>query len=96
MSEKNTIHQRWIKRMNRGGDDPNYADSWAWEQCGGCCFWIPLAGVFGADWGVCSNPESQFDRVAMYEHDGCTDFKEDPAGWRTPQRFSITEQQRRS
>jgi hypothetical protein len=36
-------------------------------------------------WGVCSNAESPFDRTAMFEHDGCDFFEEDPEGWRTPQ-----------
>lgn len=92
MEKWHAIHQRWIARINRTSDDPTHTDSWAWEQCGGCRFWVPLAGALGADWGVCANPTSHFDQQAMYEHDGCEAFSEDPQGWRTPERFSISDQ----
>lgn len=84
MDKLHTIHQRWSSRLNRASDDPAYSDSWVWEQCGECRFWMPLAGPLGQDWGVCANPASQFDQRAMFEHDGCEVFSEDPKGWRTP------------
>ncbi|RRD47363.1 DUF3027 domain-containing protein [Arachnia propionica] len=92
MEKENAIHQRWMAKKNRASDDAAHSDCWAWEQCGGCHFWIPLAGSLGADWGVCANPASHFDQQAMYEHDGCEAFTEDPQGWRTPERFSIPEE----
>ena len=83
------IHERWIAGLNRGEGDPKYEDTWPWEQCGECLFWMPLAGPLGSDWGVCSNSHSPFDRRAMFEHDGCDFFCEDPEGWRTPERSPI-------
>ena len=80
------IHSRWIKERNRVPDesDPAFNEAWVWEQCGACRFWLPLAGRLGADWGVCSNQRSPFDRRAMFEHDGCDFFEEAPEGWRVP------------
>jgi hypothetical protein len=79
-------HARWVTARNRAPDtsNPDFKEAWVWEQCGICKFWLPLAGPLGADWGVCSNPDSSFDRTAMFEHDGCDFFEEDPKGWRTP------------
>ena len=61
-------HSRWIRSRNRVPDesDPAFKEAWVWEQCGICKFWLPLAGAMGADWGVCSNPASPFDREAMF------------------------------
>ncbi|HVF03224.1 MAG TPA: DUF3027 domain-containing protein [Frankiaceae bacterium] len=83
------VHERWIQHRSRAPDEahPGYDESWVWEQCGGCVRWIPLSGPLGSDWGVCSNKDSPFDRHAMFEHDGCPFFEEDPAGWRTPERM---------
>ncbi len=50
----------------RGGDA-----RWA-EQCGGCCYYIPLVGSIGADWGGCSNGRSPQDRTVVFEHYGCS------------------------
>jgi len=65
-------HERWIKLLNRrftavGEEYPDSED----DQCGLCRFYVPLQGIFASDWGVCTNPESQQDRHAMFEHDGC-------------------------
>lgn len=87
MADTSQAHKRWVSQRNRSQDSPEYQDSWAYEQCGGCIHWIPLAGKMGGDWGVCSNVESPFDRIAMFEHDGCEFFVEDPDGWRTPGRY---------
>ncbi|RYG62033.1 DUF3027 domain-containing protein [bacterium] len=74
---------RWIKDRNNDrelqqrSDDDVVADDdeeWASRQCGGCRFYIPLAGRFRSDWGVCSNPASLFDARARFEHDGCEVF----------------------
>lgn len=55
-------------RAVEAGDDP---DRWGVEQCGQCRYWLPLDGSWGFDWGVCSNPASDFDAQARFEHDGC-------------------------
>jgi Protein of unknown function (DUF3027) len=85
------IHRRWFAAVNRTNDenDPQYDESWAWEQCGACRFWMPLAGTLGLDWGACSNGASRFDGWVRFEHDGCEHFEKDPEGWRTPQRAPI-------
>lgn len=44
---------------------------WIEEQCGGCEFYVPLAGPLGSDWGVCTNPQSPHDRRVLFEHEGC-------------------------
>jgi hypothetical protein len=76
-------HERWLANANRHTDDSNYQEAWYFEQCGGCRFWLPLAGPAGEDFGVCSNALSPFDGTARFEHDGCDEF-EDGGGWATP------------
>lgn len=73
MEDAESIHERWITRVNRDRDpnDPAYDETWDWDQCGTCRHWVPLEGTLGADWGVCSSAASPFDRMAMFEHDGC-------------------------
>lgn len=68
---------RWSKKIHRSMDSADYKEEWYGEQCLGCCYFLPLSGVFAEDWGVCSNPESSFDGLVRYEHDGCAAF--DPA-----------------
>jgi hypothetical protein len=82
-SELDAIHTRWIQKRNRRTDDPEYRESWYDEQCGGCRFWIPLAGLMGSDYGACANPVSPFDGTVRFEHDGCDAF-EDLGRWVTP------------
>ncbi|WP_460514774.1 DUF3027 domain-containing protein [Flindersiella endophytica] len=62
---------------------PEYRESWYDEQCGGCRFWIPLAGSMGSDYGACANSASPFDGTIRFEHDGCDVF-EQPGRWATP------------
>lgn len=87
MNVINDIHSRWIAKRNRVPDesDRSYNEKLAWDQCGICKFWFPLARPLGADWGACTNPASPFDRTVMFEHDGCDHFVEAPEGWRTPE-----------
>jgi hypothetical protein len=40
----------------------------------GCGYFIPLRGSLGADWGVCSNPESHRNGLLTNEHQGCLKF----------------------
>lgn len=54
--------------------DPNlsYPDcSW------GCKFAVPLEGEFGADWVVCSNPDSHRAGLLTFEHQGCQKWVDD-------------------
>jgi hypothetical protein len=44
-------------------------------QCGGCRFYICIEGPLGADWGVCGNARSEYDRQAVFEHWTCKEFK---------------------
>lgn len=77
-------HSRWVTRLNRSTGDPDYPEEWFSEQCGGCTFYVPLAGKWGYDWGVCSNEKSQVDQRAVFEHDGCEEFVANPEGWGPP------------
>lgn len=73
--ENRATHDRWIARgLNRAPSDPDYSDNWYAEQCGGCHWYRTLEGAQGADWGVCSSPESRFDGTVRFEHDGCDAF----------------------
>jgi hypothetical protein len=44
-------HRRWLGNANRRTDDPDYQEAWYFEQCGGCRFWLPLAGPSDEDHG---------------------------------------------
>ena len=72
-------HERWIKKRNNlpnPEDNCDLPEEWYNEQCGQCRFFVPLRGVdaLSSDWGLCSNPLSDFDRFAMFEHDGCSHY----------------------
>lgn len=69
-------HDRWMARRNRRQEDPEYRDEWYGAQCLHCRFWIPVVGVLGSDYGVCSNSVSAFDGHVRFEHDGCIDFED--------------------
>ena len=71
-----SCHQRWMKRRNRKSEAPDYKDEWWSQQCGICCYFIPLTGALADDYGVCSNPASDFDGMVRFEHDGCEWFSE--------------------
>jgi hypothetical protein len=72
-----------IQRRNRRTEDPDYPESWVYEQCGRCRFWFPLAGDMGEDYGVCANARSPFDGFVRFEHDGCEAY-EDAGAWVVP------------
>jgi Protein of unknown function (DUF3027) len=72
-----------MQRRNRAQEHPDYQDSWRAQQCGARTFWVPLAGDWGLDYGVCTNPASPFDGRAQFEHDGCDHFAAATA-WATP------------
>ncbi len=75
------VHEEWVKLRP-------HPDGWAADQCGACCFFIVLDGAFMEDWGMCSNPDSQCDARAMFEHEGCEAFVRNTLGWggATPRR----------
>lgn len=81
-------HRRWIQHRNRDTASDDYREQWYSGQCGGCWFYVPLAGEYGYDWGVCTNSRSPFDRRAMFEHDGCEAF-ESAGEWVTTSDFEI-------
>jgi hypothetical protein len=84
-ADHKAIHSRWARLLsfNRDTSDPNYEDVWYEQQCGGCCFWFPLSGPLGFDWGVCACEDSEFDGMLRFEHDGCSSFLEGGA-WGNP------------
>jgi hypothetical protein len=69
-------HERWLTRRNRKQEQAGYRDDWWAHQCGMCRFWIRLQPPLGADFGVCTNEESEFDGRAQFEHDGCEHFEQ--------------------
>ena len=49
-------------------------------QCScGCLHYAALAGRLGADWGVCTNPESHRVGLLTFEHQGCLHYEYDPS-----------------
>jgi hypothetical protein len=66
-----TCHERWINKLNRNIDSSNYKEAYLTQQCIHCTFYAPLTGPLGEDWGACTNPDSIFERIVMFEHDGC-------------------------
>ncbi len=71
-----TVHERWLKKINRDIDAENKPDKWIWNQCETCRHYLRLAGEYGNDWGVCSNLISKFDGQSRFSHDGCDFFEE--------------------
>lgn len=55
------------------GDVKRWADpNVLYPDCStGCRFFTELRGALGADWGVCSNPESHRSGLLTFEHQGC-------------------------
>ena len=85
-----------IRAQGRAGDDPahgdacsarwiekssDYGDGATYEQCGGCRYYLRLTGMLSSDWGVCSHSASDWDGLAMFEHDGCEHFEHALDGW---------------
>ena len=90
LPSKDSVFLRWHDLRNRRQEEPGYLDSWWPEQCGRCVHWVPLAGSWGLDYGVCSNAFSGFDASVRYEHDGCESFV-DAVEWAIPQDFDQPE-----
>jgi hypothetical protein len=81
-------HRRWVHKTNRLElwDTDEWREEWGFQQCGACRYFIHLTGYLINDWGICSNPESEFDGTAMFEHDGCEQFAEARDSWGGPRR----------
>ena len=75
-------HERWVRRLNRNIDDPNYKEEWACQQCFACKYFVPLIGLFKDDYGACTNAKSTFDGRVMFEHDGCDHYIQDAEYWK--------------
>lgn len=59
-----------------GEDDRNAPGAkWCSDCSSGCRFYRPLEGRLGADWGVCTNPESHRVGLLTFEHQGCRHFE---------------------
>jgi hypothetical protein len=82
MAHFKACHERWMERLHHRFDDPNFKEEWSDQQCMDCKFFTPLTGVFVDDWGVCSNPASEFDGIVRFEHDGCDAYELDPTYYR--------------
>ena len=67
-------HERWMGKRNRKQESEHYKDEWYKSQCFSCKYYLPLAGEFGADYGACSNPISDYDGYVRFEHDGCSSY----------------------
>jgi hypothetical protein len=63
-----------MARRSRKQEADGYKEEWWAEQCGMCRYLIPLSGAFADDYGICSNPRSDFDGLVRFEHDGCDKF----------------------
>jgi hypothetical protein len=82
-----SVFPRWSEFRNRLQESPDYPDEWWVAQCGRCEFWIPLAGVWGVDYGACANRASEFDAQVRNEHDGCEAFT-DAVEWAIPEDYA--------
>ena len=69
-------HSRWLRRVSHDLTVPDPPDEWFSMQCRTCAYFVPLSGVFAADWGVCANEHSARDGRATFEHDGCEHWEE--------------------
>ena len=55
--------------------------TWHADCSTGCRWYVELAGKFGLDWGVCTNPRSHRCGLLTFEHQGCPAFEpEDDSG----------------
>lgn len=59
------IHDR-DEEDPEGGDMP--------LQCLECKYYVPLEGRLGFDWGACTNPLSEYDGEAVFEHWTCANY----------------------
>lgn len=74
-------HARWIEslRSAHGRTTPPKIDGdedSSLYQCLNCRYYVPLSGLLGRDWGVCSNSRSTHDRETVFEHFGCVSYND--------------------
>lgn len=51
----------------------------AYPDCAMDCRWfVPVEGMAGADYGVCTNPASHRCGLLTFEHQGCQHYEADP------------------
>jgi hypothetical protein len=74
-------HKRWIKNIHWDRYGSNAREDWQGKQCLTCRYFIPLSGIFGDDYGVCSNVASPLDGTVRFEHDGCDEYSENEDYW---------------
>jgi hypothetical protein len=48
-------------------------------QCLHCQYYVELSGELGADWGACTNEQSQYDGQLVFEHWTCRYWAEEDA-----------------
>lgn len=69
-------HARWLE-SRYSEQRPELAGAiYEGKQCLTCRYYIPASGLFGADWGACSHPNSFCDSTARFEHDGCEQYEQ--------------------
>jgi len=61
------------------GDVVPWPDTWrdpnqGAMQCLHCRHYVELSGELGADWGACTNEQSQYDGQLVFEHWTCFDW----------------------
>lgn len=61
------------------GEEVRWADAnKPYPDCSwGCKYAVPLENGLGADWVICSNPESHRVGLLTFEHQGCLKFMEE-------------------
>jgi len=78
--DTNFIHSHLLEIVRRDPSDFEpfgETDKSEWRDCSsGCCFYLPLGGEIGMDWGVCANEKSERSGLLTFEHQGCKHFDE--------------------
>ena len=72
--EGRSIHRRWLDRWHERSAEANESFG-----CLFCRYYVKLRGDLGFDWGVCTNAESKYDGLLMFEHWGCAQFEMKPS-----------------
>jgi hypothetical protein len=55
--------------------DDGEDETWHGDCSMGCRWCVRLAGRFGMDWGVCTNPDSHRCGLLTFPHQGCPAFE---------------------
>ena len=62
-----------VERWKDGDDYPDCSS--------GCCYFLPLEGALGSDWGVCSKPGAPRQGLLTWEHQTGRGCFEADNGW---------------